>query len=133
MAADAADVRRRPRRTRFTGRRAPGGSGLDSTPEPTPQRTSGGYRLYSQSDIDRLRAILRMQRDEFLPLRVIRQELAAGRGRTDARVTAPEQGTDGPPRSDSPRSTSNVSVLSPPASATVTSSAPPPVFKIVNV
>ncbi|WP_162986239.1 hypothetical protein [Corynebacterium xerosis] len=41
MAADAADVRRRPRRTRFTGRRAPGGSGLDSTPEPTPQRTSG--------------------------------------------------------------------------------------------
>jgi DNA-binding transcriptional MerR regulator len=45
----------------------------------TPRRTPGGYRLYTQSDVARLRTILRMQRDEFLPLRVIRQELAAGR------------------------------------------------------
>jgi DNA-binding transcriptional MerR regulator len=44
-----------------------------------PRRTPGGYRLYSQSDVERLRTILRMQRDEFLPLRVIRQELASGR------------------------------------------------------
>ena len=44
-----------------------------------PRRTPGGYRLYTQTDIERLRTILRMQRDEFLPLRVIRQELAAGR------------------------------------------------------
>ena len=44
----------------------------------TPRRTQGGYRLYSQADVERLRAILRMQRDEFLPLRVIRQELATG-------------------------------------------------------
>jgi DNA-binding transcriptional MerR regulator len=44
----------------------------------TPRRTSGGYRLYSQSDVERLRTILRLQRDEFLPLKVIRQELAAG-------------------------------------------------------
>jgi DNA-binding transcriptional MerR regulator len=44
----------------------------------SPRRTPGGYRLYSQADVERLRAILRMQRDEFLPLRVIRQELAAG-------------------------------------------------------
>ncbi len=44
----------------------------------TPRRTAGGYRLYSQSDVERLRTILRLQRDEFLPLRVIRQELAAG-------------------------------------------------------
>ena len=43
-----------------------------------PRRTPGGYRLYSQADVERLRTILRMQRDEFLPLRVIRQELAAG-------------------------------------------------------
>ncbi len=80
----------------------------------TPQRTSGGYRLYSQADIDRLRAILRMQRDEFLPLRVIRQELAAGRGsaetasvgtgsQAESRATRPEAGS---------RSTTNVSVLS---------------------
>jgi DNA-binding transcriptional MerR regulator len=44
-----------------------------------PRRTQGGYRLYTQSDIQRLRTILRLQRDEFLPLRVIRQELAGGR------------------------------------------------------
>ena len=44
-----------------------------------PRRTQGGYRLYTQADVQRLRTILRLQRDEFLPLRVIRQELAAGR------------------------------------------------------
>jgi DNA-binding transcriptional MerR regulator len=46
----------------------------------SPRRTQGGYRLYSQADVGRLRTILRLQRDEFLPLRVIRQELASGRG-----------------------------------------------------
>jgi len=48
-----------------------------------PRRTPGGYRLYAQSDVSRLRTILRLQRDEFLPLRVIRQELAAGRAEDD--------------------------------------------------
>jgi DNA-binding transcriptional MerR regulator len=51
----------------------------------SPRRTPGGYRLYSQADVERLRAILRMQRDEFLPLRVIRQELASGGDRSDPR------------------------------------------------
>ena len=45
----------------------------------SPRRTAGGYRLYTPAEVARLRTILRMQRDEFLPLRVIRQELAAGR------------------------------------------------------
>ena len=45
----------------------------------SPRRTPGGYRLYGPADVTRLRTILRLQRDEFLPLRVIRQELAAGR------------------------------------------------------
>jgi DNA-binding transcriptional MerR regulator len=64
----------------------------------SPRRTPGGYRLYSQADVERLRTILRMQRDEFLPLRVIRQELAAGareeRGGTASlrRATAVEAG-----------------------------------------
>jgi DNA-binding transcriptional MerR regulator len=49
-----------------------------------PRRTPGGYRLYSPGDVARLRTILRLQRDEFLPLRVIRQELAAGRGAAPA-------------------------------------------------
>jgi len=44
-----------------------------------PRRTAGGYRLFAPTDVARLRTILRLQRDEFLPLRVIRQELAAGR------------------------------------------------------
>jgi DNA-binding transcriptional MerR regulator len=52
----------------------------------TPRRTPGGYRLYSPVDVARLRTILRLQRDEFLPLRVIRQELASGRG-SEAGVT----------------------------------------------
>ena len=48
-----------------------------------PRRTPGGYRLYAPGDVARLRTILRMQRDEFLPLRVIRQELASGRAGHD--------------------------------------------------
>jgi DNA-binding transcriptional MerR regulator len=55
-----------------------------------PRRTPGGYRLYSSTDVGRLRTILRMQRDEFLPLRVIRQELAAGRN-TDEDAPRPPQ------------------------------------------
>lgn len=42
-----------------------------------PRRTQGGYRLFSEEDVERLHTILRLQRDEFLPLRVIRQELAS--------------------------------------------------------
>jgi DNA-binding transcriptional MerR regulator len=55
-----------------------------------PRRTPGGYRLYGPADVDRLRTILRLQRDEFLPLRVIRQELAAGRADSDSQPAAPE-------------------------------------------
>jgi len=58
----------------------------------TPRRTPGGYRLYSGSDVSRLRTILRLQRDEFLPLRVIRQELAAGRSTEEG---APAGGAGG--------------------------------------
>jgi DNA-binding transcriptional MerR regulator len=54
----------------------------------TPKRTQGGYRLFSEEDVDRLETILRLQRDEFLPLRVIREELAAGAGRERRRRRA---------------------------------------------
>ena len=54
-----------------------------------PRRTRGGYRLYAPEDVQRLRTILRLQRDEFLPLRVIRQELAAGRASTDVAAERP--------------------------------------------
>ena len=42
-----------------------------------PRRTQGGYRLFSEEDLERLETILRLQRDEFLPLRVIREELSS--------------------------------------------------------
>jgi DNA-binding transcriptional MerR regulator len=60
----------------------------------SPRRTRGGYRLYSQEDVQRLRAILRLQRDEFLPLRVIRQELAAGRVDSEVSGSRSNQGPD---------------------------------------
>ena len=59
----------------------------------TPRRTPGGYRLYTSADVARLRTILRLQRDEFLPLRVIRQELARGRTETDVVTPAAEGAT----------------------------------------
>jgi DNA-binding transcriptional MerR regulator len=54
----------------------------------SPRRTAGGYRLFTPADVTRLRTILRLQRDEFLPLRVIRQELASGRA--DEEIRKPE-------------------------------------------
>jgi DNA-binding transcriptional MerR regulator len=54
----------------------------------TPKRTQGGYRLFSEEDVDTLQTILRLQRDEFLPLRVIREELAAGAGKERRRRRA---------------------------------------------
>jgi DNA-binding transcriptional MerR regulator len=47
----------------------------------SPKRTRGGYRLFGEDDVERLETILRLQRDEFLPLRVIRQELASPVGK----------------------------------------------------
>jgi DNA-binding transcriptional MerR regulator len=63
----------------------------------SPRRTPGGYRLYAQSDVSRLRTILRLQRDEFLPLRVIRQELAAGRAENDTPGTGVSTTAAAPP------------------------------------
>ncbi|WP_102157780.1 transcriptional regulator FtsR [Zhihengliuella halotolerans] len=43
----------------------------------TPQRTAAGYRKYTPGDIDRLRFILALQRDQYLPLKVIKDYLDA--------------------------------------------------------
>ena len=40
-----------------------------------PKRTPGGYRKFSQTDIDRLRIMLRLQKEEYLPLNVIKHRL----------------------------------------------------------
>ncbi|RZE06566.1 MerR family transcriptional regulator [Streptomyces albidoflavus] len=46
-----------------------------------PQRTPSGYRKFSPQDIERLAQVLRMQRDHYLPLKVIKEHLdAVGRG-----------------------------------------------------
>jgi DNA-binding transcriptional MerR regulator len=55
----------------------------------TPKRTRGGYRLFGEEDVERLETILRLQRDEFLPLRVIRHELASGAASTTKRRRRP--------------------------------------------
>lgn len=51
----------------------------------SPRRTGAGYRQYSDADIDRLRRVLVLQRDEYLPLRVIAERL----DRMDRGVDAP--------------------------------------------
>ena len=63
-----------------------------------PDRTQGGYRIYTQRHIDELRQVLHMQRDEFLPLKVIKEELAR---RLSSGVVAGARGGRGgqqPPR-----------------------------------
>lgn len=53
-----------------------------------PSRTPGGYRLYSQHDINRLETILHLQKTRFLPLQVIKEELerreSGGSGQLDS-------------------------------------------------
>ena len=58
-----------------------------------PRRTRGGYRLFSEADVERLATILRLQRDEFLPLRVIRDALETrGTSQTKRRPTLVDTG-----------------------------------------
>ncbi|GHG07861.1 MerR family transcriptional regulator [Streptomyces zaomyceticus] len=55
-----------------------------------PRRTASGYRKFSPQDVERLAQILRMQRDHYLPLKVIREHLdALARGE---QVTLPAPG-----------------------------------------
>lgn len=61
----------------------------------TPERTGGGYRKFSTSDVARVDLILRLQREHFLPLAVIREKMAdldKGKVPEDLRsmVTRPE-------------------------------------------
>ncbi|MGH2712151.1 MAG: transcriptional regulator FtsR [Actinomycetota bacterium] len=55
-----------------------------------PERTSSGYRKFYEQDVDRLRMILKLQRDEYLPLKVIRDRLEEGtEAELDAAAVAP--------------------------------------------
>lgn len=74
-----------------------------------PERTPAGYRKFSAADVERLRYILRMQRDHYLPRKVIREHLdALDRGLEPPALdpvvpTVPKValGTDGLPAPDS--------------------------------
>jgi len=54
----------------------------------SPERTSSGYRKFYEQDVGRLRMILKLQRDEYLPLKVIRERLDGGTEMPEA-VAAP--------------------------------------------
>lgn len=54
-----------------------------------PERTPSGYRKFFEEDVRRLRYILTLQRDHFLPLRVIKERLAAGEGSSPTQPPAP--------------------------------------------
>jgi DNA-binding transcriptional MerR regulator len=61
-----------------------------------PERTPSGYRKFYANDVERLKSILRMQRDEYLPLKVIKERLV----RQDAGSDDLELSTDGDAQSD---------------------------------
>jgi DNA-binding transcriptional MerR regulator len=51
-----------------------------------PERTPSGYRKFYVPDVDKLKSILRMQRDEYLPLKVIKERLLKGEDGEDEAV-----------------------------------------------
>ncbi|MFD5702420.1 transcriptional regulator FtsR [Streptomyces lasiicapitis] len=59
-----------------------------------PQRTPSGYRKFSPEDVERLAQVLRMQRDHYLPLKVIREQLDASQGGEAPALPLPGQQTE---------------------------------------
>jgi DNA-binding transcriptional MerR regulator len=63
----------------------------------TPARSASGYRRFCSQDVDRLRFVLAAQRDQYLPLRVIREQLARLDQQAGGRPGAPGQLAGGSP------------------------------------
>ena len=89
-----------------------------------PERTASGYRKFYEPDVDRLRWILRQQREHFLPLKVIKGRLGVSTGDDDGADDgrpAPAAGRDSPATAvvDAPP-------VAPPGPGPVTAAAPPP-------
>ncbi|MDA2944915.1 MAG: MerR family transcriptional regulator [Actinomycetota bacterium] len=55
-----------------------------------PERTSSGYRRFHETDVDLLRVILTEQRENYLPLRVIRDRIASGEIDPSGELSRPE-------------------------------------------
>jgi DNA-binding transcriptional MerR regulator len=64
---------------------------LDAQGLVSPERTSSGYRRYAENDVERLRFVLRCQRDKYWPLKVIGEALDAY-----DRGLRPSEQSDGP-------------------------------------
>ena len=62
----------------------------------TPQRTASGYRRFTDADVERLRYILVTQRDNYLPLKVIREQLEAMDSGEVAALMAPDAESGAP-------------------------------------
>ena len=65
-----------------------------------PERTASGYRKFYDNDVDLLRVILREQRENFLPLRVIRDRLESGAIEDPTGPTTPPRGIRNAPTPD---------------------------------
>ncbi|ALG15230.1 MerR family transcriptional regulator [Kibdelosporangium phytohabitans] len=77
-----------------------------------PGRTPSGYRQFTAADVERLRYVLRAQRDQYLPLKVIKQQLAAAdRGESPGPRGLSGHGACGEPGDDGPRSLSREDLL----------------------
>ncbi|MER7764453.1 MerR family transcriptional regulator [Streptomyces sp. NPDC097619] len=59
-----------------------------------PRRTPSGYRKFSAEDVERLARVLRLQRDHYLPLKVIREQLDALERGEQVRIPAPSPQAD---------------------------------------
>lgn len=82
-----------------------------------PERTPSGYRKFYEADIDRLRWILTQQRENFLPLKVIKDRLENANGAPDDDGGAPADGdgTDAEQAAAEPASTRSTVRASMPA------------------
>ena len=68
---------------------------LESQGLVNPERTPSGYRKFYEHDVERLRWVLRQQREHFLPLKVIKDRLDDGSARPSADATAADAGEPG--------------------------------------
>ena len=63
-----------------------------------PQRAASGYRRYAETDVDRLRYVLAVQREHYVPLKVIREHLE----QIDKGLNPPNLGSAREPDTDAP-------------------------------
>src|SRR5688500_9186334 len=81
-----------------------------------PERTPSGYRKFYEPDVERLRWILRQQREQYLPLKVIKGRLGVDDGEDGGGVALAE----------APATTDDDDIAAPASSAPVAPPPPPP-------